>query len=91
MGYRTVAIYGPVLHDQRPFPIFETPVHGGLLDLVENGTAPGEPDVYNTAYADFNANFIVPKMVQRVVIDGYSLDEAMEEAQTQGQAIYDKY
>ena len=25
------------------------------------------------------------------VIDGYDLDQAMEEAQTQGQAIYDKY
>jgi len=29
--------------------------------------------------------------VQRVVIDGVSLDDAMDEAQQQGQAIYDKY
>jgi hypothetical protein len=29
--------------------------------------------------------------VQRVVIDGRTLDEAMDEAQEQGQAIYDKY
>jgi multiple sugar transport system substrate-binding protein len=59
--------------------------------LVENGTAPGAPDLYNTAYADFSANFIVPKMVQRVVVDGYDFDRAMDEAQQQGQAIYDKY
>ena len=90
-AYFNVAIYGPVLQNQRPFPIFETPVHGGLLDLVVNGTAPGFPDVYNTAYAELSSNFIIPKMVQRVVIDGYSLDEAMDEAQAAGEAIYAKY
>ena len=91
MAYGAVAIYAPVLKAYEPFQVFTDPVHGGLLDLVKSGTAPGYPDVYNTAYADFNANFIVPKMVQRVVIDEMSFDEAMDEAQTQGQAIYDKY
>jgi multiple sugar transport system substrate-binding protein len=90
-AYYAVAIYGPVLKSQASFDAFTDPVHAGLADLVENGTAPGEPDVYNTAYADFSANFIVPKMVQRVVVDDYDLDRAMDEAQQQGQAIYDKY
>jgi multiple sugar transport system substrate-binding protein len=90
-AYFNVAIYGPVLQEQRPFPIFETPVHGGLLNLVENGTAPGAPDVYNTAYAEFSSNFLVPKMIQRIVIDGYSIDEAMDECQASAVAIYDKY
>jgi len=92
-AYFNVAIYGPVLKNQAQLAAFngENPILSGLLDLVTNGTAPGAPDVYNTAYADFNANFIVPKMVQRVVIDKYDFDQAMDEAQTQGQAIYDKY
>ena len=30
-------------------------------------------------------------MAQRVVIDGWDFDRAMDEAQTQAQAIYDKY
>jgi multiple sugar transport system substrate-binding protein len=90
-AYYNVAIYGPVLQDQKPFPIFETPVHGGLLDLVENGTAPGFPDVFNPAYAEFQTNFLVPKMIQRVVIDDYTLDEAMDEAQAAAEAIYAKY
>lgn len=90
--YFKVAIYGPVLQDQAAFDAYaQSEVLAGLAALVEDGTPPGAPDVYNTAYADFNANFIVPKMVQRVVIDGYDFDQAMEEAQTQGQAIYDKY
>lgn len=89
--YYAVAIYGPVLKDQAGFEAFTGPVRKGLADLVTNGTAPGEPDVYNTAYADVLANFLIPKMVQRVVIDNLSLDDAMAEAQQQGQAIYDKY
>ena len=90
--YFKVAIYGPVLQDQAEFEAYaNSPVLAGLSNLVREGTAPGFPDVYNTAYADFNANFIIPKMVQRVVVDGYDFDQAIAEAQTQGQAIYDKY
>ncbi len=91
--YYKLAIYGPVLQGQRDFEAFngEDGILAGLLDLVENGTAPAYPDVYNTAYADFMANFVVPKMVQRVVIDDWDFDRAIEEAQAAAQAIYDKY
>ena len=40
---------------------------------------PRLPDVNNTAYADFNNNYLVPKMIQRVVIDNYDLDKAIDE------------
>jgi multiple sugar transport system substrate-binding protein len=90
--YLNVAIYGPVLSEYGGFALYaEQPVYQGLLNLIENGTAPGFPDVYNTAYADLSANFIVPKMIQRVVVDGASIDDAIAEAQEQGQLIYDKY
>ncbi len=90
--YYKVAIYGPVLQGQDEMEAFtSTPVLGGLRDLVLNGTAPGAPDVSNTAYADFNSNFTVPKMIQRIVVDGMSLEEAMAEAQTSGETIYAKY
>ncbi|WDR01281.1 extracellular solute-binding protein [Devosia algicola] len=92
-AYYALAIYGPVLKDSANAEAFngEDPIHAGLLNLVENGTAPGYPDVYNAAYADASSNFIVPKMAQRVVIDGWDFDRAMDEAQSQAQAIYDKY
>jgi multiple sugar transport system substrate-binding protein len=92
-AYYKSAIYGPVLQAQAKFKAFDgsDPIHAGLLDLVKNGTAPGAPDVFNTAYADVSNNFIVPKMVQRVVIDNWDADKAIDEAQTQIQAIYDKY
>lgn len=92
-AYYASAIYGPVLQAEAKLPAFDgsDPIHAGLLDLVKNGSAPGYPDVYNAAFADAFSNFIIPKMAQRVVIDGWDFDKAMDEAQTQAQAIYDKY
>lgn len=90
--YYPFAIYGPVLQEETSLDIFKTdPVHQGLADLVVNGTAPAFPDLNNTAYADFNNNFLVPKMIQRVVVDKYDLDRAIDEAQKAGEAIYAKY
>jgi multiple sugar transport system substrate-binding protein len=90
--YYPLAIYGPVLQAETSYDLFKTdPVHQGLADLVINGTPPAYPDVNNTAYADFNNNYIVPKMVQRVVIDKFDLDKAIDEAQKTGDAIYAKY
>ncbi len=92
-AYYDVAIYGPVLQNQTQFETYSGQNHvlSGLLDLVQKGTAPGYPDVYNAAYADVSSNFVVPKMAQRVVIDGYDFDEAMDEAERVIQSIYDKY
>lgn len=92
-AYYASAIYGPVTMAQAKFAIFggRDPILAGLLDLVQKGTAPAFPDVYNAAFADTQTNFLVPKMIQRVVIDSWSFDRAMDEAQGQIQAIYDKY
>jgi multiple sugar transport system substrate-binding protein len=92
-AYYEHAIYGPVTQAQAKFPIFggTDPILAGLLDLVTKGTAPAFPDVYNLGFADCQNNFLVPKMVQRVVIDNWGFDRAMDEAQGQIQAIYDKY
>jgi multiple sugar transport system substrate-binding protein len=91
--YFAVAIYGPVLKNQASLTPFngEDPILAGLLGLANSGTAPAYPDVYNTAYGEISSNFIIPKMAQRVVVDGYDFDKAMDEAQTAAQAIYDKY
>jgi multiple sugar transport system substrate-binding protein len=91
--YYKVAIYGPVLQGQAKLAAYNSgdPILAGLLDLVEKGTAPAYPDVYNAAWADAMNNFVVPKMIQRVVIDGWDFDRAMDESQTRTQEIYDKY
>jgi multiple sugar transport system substrate-binding protein len=92
-AYFNVAIYGPVLKAQETLKAFDgsNSILVGLLGLAQNGTAPAYPDVYNAAYADMSSNFIIPKMAQRVVIDGWDFDKAMDEAQAQAQNIYDKY
>jgi len=92
-SYYANAIYGPVLTNEMQLKVFNgtDPILAGLLDLVKKGTAPGYPDLYNAAYADVYNNFLIPKMIQRVVVDRWDADRAMDEAQAQIQATYDKY
>lgn len=86
------AIYGPAAEAYQDAPIFsESPVHEGLLDLALNGTFGAFPDVDNPAFAEYQTNFLSPRMVQRVVVDGVSIDDAIAETQEACQAIYDKY
>ncbi len=90
--YYANAIYGPVLQGQQGFPIFtSSPVHVGLLDLALNGTPPGFPDTNNAAFAEYQTNFLTPKMIQRIVVDNRTIDEAIAETQAACQAIYDKH
>ena len=92
-AYFNVAIYGPVLQGQEQLQAFDgsNSILVGLLGLAKNGTAPAYPDVNNAAFADLSSNFLIPKLAQRVVVDGWDFERAIAEAQTQGQAIYDKY
>ena len=90
-AYMNAAIYGPALQSQVSFPVFtESPVHIGLLEVAQNGTAGSFPDVDNAAFAEYQTNFLTPKMVQRIVVDGLSIDASIAETQKACQAIYDK-
>jgi multiple sugar transport system substrate-binding protein len=85
------AIYGPVLKNQTSAPIYKSsPLHAGLLDLALNGTPPDYPDVSGPALAEYNTNYLTPKMVLKVVVDKKSIDDAIKETQAACQAIYDK-
>jgi multiple sugar transport system substrate-binding protein len=91
-AYYAAAIYGPVLNSQTSFPVFkDDPVHQGLLDLALNGTPPAFPDTNNAAFAEYQTNFLTPKMIQRIVVDNQSIDDAIKETQAACQAIYDKH
>lgn len=86
------AIYGPAAQAYKDAPIFsESAVHEGLRDLAINGTFGPFPDVNNAALAEFSTGFLVPRMIQRIVVDNLSIDDSIAETQTACQAIYDKY
>lgn len=89
--YYSNAIYGPALQNHVKAPIFtESAVHAGLLDLALNGTPGAFPDVNNAAFAEYQTNFLTPRMIQRIVVDGLSIDDSIKETQAACQAIYDK-
>ena len=86
-----VAINGPVVQSQVDFPVFtESPVHVGLLDTTLNGTAGSFPEADTIAFAEYQTNFSTPGMIQRIIIDGLSIDESIAETQAACQAIFDK-
>jgi multiple sugar transport system substrate-binding protein len=89
--YYANAIYGPAAQGYADAPIFtESAVHEGLKNLVENGTFGAFPDADNPAFAEYQTNFLTPRMIQRIVIDGLSIDDSIAETQSACQAIYDK-
>ena len=86
------ATYGPVLNSQLKYPVFtDSPVHAGLLEQADKGTAPAFPDTANAAYSDYQNAFSTPRMVQRVLVDNISIDKAMAEAQASCQTIYNQH
>ncbi len=88
--YYANAIYGPSAQGYVDAPIFtESPVHAGQLEVATNGTFGAFPDVDNASIAEYQSQFLTPRMVQRIVVDGISIDEAIAETQTACQAIYD--
>jgi multiple sugar transport system substrate-binding protein len=90
--YMANATYGPVLKSQLKYPVYsQSPVHQGLLELAEKGTAPAYPDTANAAYSDYQNAFSTPRMVQRVVVDHVPPKQAMADAQAACQKIYDKH
>ena len=86
------AIYGPAAEAYADAPIFtDSAVHVGLKDLIMNGTYGAYPDVANEAFAEYQTNFLTPRMIQRIVVDGLSIDDSIAETQQACQDIYDKY
>lgn len=86
------AIYGPAAAGYQDAAIFsESAVHEGLKDLAINGTHGSFPDVDNAALAEYDTNFLTPRMIQRIVVDGLSIDDSIAETQAACQEIYDKY
>lgn len=85
------SVYGPVLESQTEASVFsESPVHAILVDLAAEGATPTGTDTANAAFAEYQNTFSTPRMVQRVVVDGLSVDEAVAEAQQACQTIYDR-
>ena len=90
-AYFNVAIYGPVLKNQANSPPSARTRSWPACSISSRTAQRRAPRTSTTRHTPILEQLHRPKMVQRVVIDGWDFDRAMDEAQTQGQAIYDKY
>lgn len=91
-AYYKSAIYGPVLKNELKFPVFNNPsqdtVHAALKQLALTGTTGAYPDKNNAAYSQFSNTFQASLMVQAVVVNHASVDQAVTQAQAACQQIY---
>ena len=83
--------YGPTTEAQYNFPAFEQRWLKVRVDLAVSGKPNAWPDVYNEAFAETQTAFHVPRMLQRIVSDHWSPDQAFDEAAEAYQRVYQKY
>lgn len=91
-AYYKSAIYGPVLKNETKFPVFNDPsqdtVHAALKQLALTGTTGAYPDKNNAAFSQYSNTFQASHMLQAVVVNHESVDQAVTEGQAACQKIY---
>jgi multiple sugar transport system substrate-binding protein len=85
------AQYGPTTEAQYGFPAFEQRWLKVRVDLAQTGKPTAWPDLYNEAFAETQTAFHVPRMLQRIVSDRWSVEQAFDEAAEAYQKVYQKY
>jgi multiple sugar transport system substrate-binding protein len=88
----SVSQWAPVLKSYLPFDVWQRNDHmKALVHLASNGNPEGYPDVFNDAWREQATNTTVSRMLQRLVVDKWSRDQAFEETLNVLQKIYAKY
>ena len=71
--------------------VFANPVISEAIALLDSAHAPGYPGPLTQAAAEVDAQYIMVDMVARVLADGLSCQEALDEATERIEQIYAKY
>lgn len=85
------AFAAPSLAKYEEMAIWDDPKRAGFLQGAKNGVLAGWPGPLTPAFSEFDAATPATAMVLRVIVDGWSVDEAVEEAEQLGKDIYAKY
>jgi len=85
------AQYGPTTEAQYDFPAFDQHWLKVRVELAKAGKPSAWPDVNNEAFAESNTAFVVPRLLQRIISDKLTPEQAFDEAAEAYQKIYQKY
>lgn len=86
-----LAFAAPAVEQYAEMEIWQDPKRAGFLDAAKNGVLTGYPGPLNSAASELDTLVPATSMVLRVIIDGWSVDEAIEEAEQIVTDTYGKY
>jgi ABC-type glycerol-3-phosphate transport system substrate-binding protein len=85
------AFAAPAVVQYETMEIWSDPQRAGFLDAAKNGVLGGYPGPLTVAYSELDTFVPCTSMVLRVIVDGWTVDEAIEEAEQVAKEIYAKY
>jgi hypothetical protein len=85
------AFAAPTLGAFESMETWKDPKRAGFLEAAKNGVLAGHPGPITPAYAEFDSLMPSTSMVLRVIIDGWTVDEAVEEQEQIANDVYGKY
>jgi multiple sugar transport system substrate-binding protein len=86
-----VSQWGPALNAYLGFEAWKKPYMKVLVDMSLRGEPDSWPDVFNEAWREQATNTTVSRMLQRLVVDGWSRDKAFAETLDVLGKIYGKH
>ncbi len=86
-----LAFAAPALGAFESMEVWQDPKRAGFLDAAKNGVLAGYPGPITPAFAELDSLMPSTSMVLRVIIDGWTVDEAVEEAEQVALDVYSKY
>src|SRR5262245_25221127 len=88
----SVSQWGPVLKSYLAFDVWKKKSFmKGLVEMAQRGEPEGHPDVFNDAWREQATNTTTSRMLQRIVVDNWSRDQAFAEMVDVLTKIYGKY
>lgn len=86
-----LAFAAPPVEQYSTMEMWSDPQNAGFLDAARTGVLGGHPGPITPASAELGTRNPSLTMVLRVVVDGWTIDEAVEEAEQVATDIYSKY
>ena len=86
-----LAFAAPSLAQYETMETWSNPQRAGFLDAAKNGVLGGYPGPLTPASAELGSLVPAVSMVLRVIVDGWTVDEAVEEAEQVANDVYSKY